>query len=406
MWKIILFFVFMIILLAGAAVGITMAPHYMYSKAIKNELDTDWFKIKKFRPMLLSPTRYPFQNIDSMSADNLWKEFHVGDVVLPLPYKHPFYKIIPLINTKQDTMELGLSFRDLTNKEFAKVFFIKNSFFKNRLKSQKLFDLPLSKDIISKVKKSIIWADMFSKEISDNNIDYTEMIYNLYLLELRHSFIHEGSLSFGNIGQQDVGIIMLNPANKDFDTELVMTMRNGMIYSYVLFTNKDSPEAREIRDRFLNKVKFIRGDESIAKINYNEFKALDYLKQKKQEGLIYLYAAWSNWEEKQKEILKEIIYYAERGKLEQHLDVFYEYAMNKYGKTLSSLSSDQIKNTKLRLSKKIEEENDDYLVRQKAMEEVKKQIKPVLTPKETLQIKLKRTKEAKKNRTSRRLKLN
>lgn len=400
MWKFITFFLFMVILLAAAAVGLSMAPHYLYSKVLKNEIKNKWFYINEYRNDLLTPSRYPFKNIESMSADNLWKDFQMGDVLIPLPYKHPFYKIVPLLDAKKKNMELGLSFRDLSNREFAKVFFIENNFFKNVLQSQELFKLPISRDIIRKVKKTIIWADLFSKEIKDNNIDYAEMIYNLYLLQLRHLFIHKNAISFGNIGQQDVGIIMLESADMDFDCELVMTMRNGMIYSYVLFTDKASPEGRELRDRFLNKVKFIRGDQNIAKINYNEFKALPFTSQAKQEGLIYLYAAWSNWQEKQEELLKEIIFYAERGRLDQQLKIFYQYALDKYGKTLSSLSSDQILDTKLKLTKKIEEEKDDLAIRQKAIIEQQEKIKnePELSSEQRLKLKLRNAKEAKRQK--------
>jgi hypothetical protein len=398
MWKVITLILFIILLLGGVAVSITMAPHYIYTKLIENDFSTDWYKIQNYQKSLLKPSRFPYKNIESRSADNLWKQFHIGDVVLPLPYRHPFYKIIPLISSEKDNIELGLSFKDRNNKELAKVYFVKNSQFKNKISSQKLFKLPVSRDIISKVRPHIIWADMFSKDIGDNNLNYTEMIYNLYLIQLRHSFIHETALSFGNIGQQDVGIIMLDSIDKDYDSELIMTMRNGLIYSYVLFILKGNPEAEELRERMLSEVRFERGDVNIAKINYNEFKALGFERQRSQEGLLYLYSSWSNWEEKQKDLFREIVFYAERGGMSNHLDIFYQYALDKYGTSFTTRNSKDIINTRIKLSKKMEEEDAQRFKKDFDIKSQKQQSK--LSAHEKLLLKLKAAKSQKRVRRS------
>jgi hypothetical protein len=69
---------------------------------------------------------------------------------------------------------------------------------------------------------------------------------------------------------------------------------------------------------------------------YKEFKQLNFSRQVDQEGMLYLFSAWTH-ELNNLELLKEMIFFLERGRNNsKQLRPLYSFAMNHYGKTFTS----------------------------------------------------------------------
>lgn len=395
MFKYLVLIIFMAICLGAISIGIIVAPDYAYKYLLEGKYETHWYKMPKHKNNLMKPSRYPYSLQENLSAENLWKEFHIKDVIIPMPFRHPLYRIIPILKSgpKKD-FEMGFTFLNSRGDKIAEIHFLPNSLFNYSTRGQEIFELPISKAIIRNKSSQIIWSDLFSREIKDWGIDYNEMIYNLFIINLRSDVIPPNALSYGNVGQQDVGIVKLSPKDKDFNAELVMTMKQNVIYSYFLMTKLDDPEAVELRDRFLHKIKFERGNSSIAAISYQEFKALPITRQTDTEGMIYLLSAWSNWDKKA-QLLKELIYFMEKGEMKKQLKPIYEYAYKVYGNTFSTREDLLSDNPMLRLQKKIELE-DERRIREAQDSENQPFEDPGLQRPQTLEEKLKSAKERKK----------
>lgn len=395
----------MILFLAALAVGITVSPYLAYKETIKGNYFSKYFKLDHYSDFYLSPERYPYYLDRQKSADNLWKDIHIGDVIVPLPYRNPLYKVLPVLKhtNKKNFPDMGLKFYDIHDREIARIYFVPNGQFRHRMNAQELFKLPISRNILGQVSEFDIWSDIFSKPIENKKNDYPEMIYNLYLIQLRHDLLPQEAVGYGHIGQPEIGIVRLGTQDKDFNSELVMTMKNRMIYSYVLFTRKQNEEALELRDRLIRRIKFQRGSLNIAQISYKEFKTLPFRRRSSSEGLLYLYAAWSNWEAKREELMKEMIFYMEKGGMDSLLDNIYNYALKVYGSTFTSKNSSEIDDPYMKMQKMIEEEDERKIEEDKVRSETKtdEQIKE----ENTLENKLRRAKDRRKNKKKKRGKM-
>jgi hypothetical protein len=222
------------------------------------------------------------------------------------------------------------------------------------------------------------------------------MIYNLYILQLRSKFFPKVALKFGNIGQEDVGIITLNSDDKDFTSELVLTMRNGIIYSYVIFSKIGNSNAESLKERFLRNIIFKRGDIHLGKLAYQEFKSSPYQVKKGQAGFLQLFSSWTNWEEKREDLTKEMIFFLERGRNRQQLEPLYSYAYLVFGKVFSLKGLNFIDDPMLRLQYEIEQEDATKIRESAAQKEVI--VEPILTPLENIKLKLRQAKESKKSK--------
>lgn len=106
----------------------------------------------------------------------------------------------------------------------------------------------------------------------------------------------------------------------------------------------------------------ISGDSSVPV--YSEYRELSYNRRVDQEGMLYLFAAWSH-EFKKREFLKEMIQFLERGEEKtMQLAPLYKFAYKKFGSTFSL--KDKLKeDAKSRLERKIKEELEEELRREK-----------------------------------------
>lgn len=310
-------------------------PFYVYNQTLKGEYTGDWYQVKNYRPELLTPQKATkLEDID-MSNEDLWSRFHFMDVVIPLPVKNPFYNITADIkyNEKFKYNNLGLIVLGTDNKELLKIYFNQNSSMPSVIKNQKLFKLPIAKKIIESKTESQVWKDLFARELKHWNVGVEEMIYHLYLLELRSRLLPKDIASYSIISDTDSAIIELVSRNKDFKTELVLTRSRGFIYSYLLVTKLKDDESLKLRRRLLSGIKFRGGSEYLSRIIYQEFKNLDFNEKIDNLGMLYLLSSWSHNQENES-LVKEMITNLQRGSTTQlQLVPIIEYSYSRYGRT-------------------------------------------------------------------------
>ena len=150
-----------------------------------------------------------------------------------------------------------------------------------------------------------------------------------------------------------------------------------------------------LRSKFLEAIVFSPVDESIGRFLYTEFKQLNYARQIDQEGMLYLFSAWSQNPDNV-ELLKEMIYYLERGQnTKKQLKILYTYSFKRYGKTYTTRKDvDAQDNPEIILQRGIEiEERENKrnaeLISNKPAEA------PVLSPEEKINSYLKKAKQDK-----------
>src|SRR5690606_31401139 len=182
--------------------------------------------------------------------------------------------------------------------------------------------------------------------------------------------------------------------DKDYKKELIMRNDNGSIYSFVLRTEINKKESMLLRAKFLQQISFVPNDRAMAKFLYTEFKHLNFSRQVDQEGMLYLYSAWTQ-DMENLDLLKEAIFFLERGRDNTlQLRPLYFFALKHYGKTFTTrrLFNDH-EDPALVLQRKIEIEN---IEKAQAAERAKAQLpeEKELTPDERMDFYLRQAKEA------------
>lgn len=394
-----LFFCTLIIVLLG---GVLVSPYYYYNKTINHNYYSDWYSAPNFNDNLKYPSKPIQADSSNLGNDDLWRKFHFMDVVLPLPVKNPFFFVSPILKYKNDSKrtDFGLKLYGADEREIAKIYFMPNKFFPNEINSQKLFKLPLIKKYLKSIPNDKLWNDLFTVKIDDWNIPFSQMIYNLYLLQIRRRLLPDKFNNFSLVEGTSTASIQLDSINKDYTTELLLTNNNGVIYSFVLICERNNTESKLIRDKFLKEVKFRGGSQYLSNILYKEFKGLEYTDQIDHLGMLYLLSAWTH-DMNQTEYIREMIQHLEKGEGNQRqLESLYSYAQDRYNETFTTKEIDG-----LELDDNILLQRNVELEKKKELEELKNkkvEVKEVeLTPEEKMKLmlqKAKRNKRSKKNR--------
>ncbi len=383
-----------------SAVGlILVSPYYYYSKIIKNEYQSNWYSHPAFKKSFLTPSDEVEGSSSDLGNSDLWQKFHFMDVEIPMPVHNPFFYVAPVLSfdKKTKSTNFGIRLYSEGDREISKIFFIRNRLFPDALKSQRLFKLPLIKKELKKYSKEQIWKDLFTKKIENWNIPFSKMLYNLYLIQLRSKVLPDKFKSYSLVKDTSTAIIELESLNKDYTTEMILTYSRGLIYSFLLLTEKDNKESALVRYKFLNEVSFQGGSRRLAQILYLEFKGLNYKDQLDHKGMLYLLSAWTH-EMNESNYIREMIENLEKGnKNQRQLENLYRYALDRYGKTFTRKEVDNLDvNDEVLLNRKVELERRKE---QKELARVKEEInnKPIpLTEDQKLKRLLKKAKKNKK----------
>lgn len=380
--------------LFGGYVFVKGYPYRLYSNWVQGKNWNKYYQIEGFKTLLLSPVAV--EEITPYKEDygQLWKEFPITNIRIPLPVRHPLYATVPFLQGQSAKVDphVGMILLDPTGREQSRVYAIPVNLMKDQTQGQELFKLPFVKNRILKLPQDKLWQDIFKHEIVAKSKSIDEMIYDLYILHLRSKVLPKSTKKYGLL-KDDKALVELESEDKDYRIELVMTNNNGSVYSYVLKTEINNEESLKLRSKFLETIKFNPIDPAMGKFLYTEFKQLNFARQVDQEGMLYLFSAWTQ-EFSNIDMFKEMIFYLERGRNNStQLRPLYAFAVKNYGKsfTTKSIFSDTddqeiALQRKIELEK-IEKDQDAQREKEKTPE------RPDLTPDEKMNEFLKRAKE-------------
>lgn len=381
--KAIILFFFIIVFTAIAGLLGAFAPYHFYSRSLNLGMNSKFFHVDKTSSIIHSGQYYNIDPMKSMSSEakGLWESFHFADFEIPLPVKHPMFVMIPLIENRKDRPVLGAIFKTRGGQEVSRFKVLESFKFDRRVEHHKIFELPFFKNYLLNIDNKVLWKDLFTRDLrlptgklSDVNywkslwkISYQELVYNLYILQLRSEFFPKNAQNLSYYSNKSFGVIEL--VNKEklelgleelFRTEIIYVYRNGFIHKLELQTRFEHLISDSIRKRIMNNLVYRPSDEASSIEIYARYKALAYRKRISQEGMIYLYAGWSHVTQK-KEFLKEMIQFLERGNNSyEYLAPLYKYSYRKFG-TNFSIIKDNLK------------ESPAEALKRKTIEEEKKQ---------------------------------
>ncbi|WP_372654669.1 hypothetical protein [Halobacteriovorax sp.] len=379
MKAIILFFLILVSAATAVVLG-AFAPYHFYSKALYSGIDSRFYKIGRTNETYHKGSYYNIDPMNSVSseAEDLWEVFHFTDFEIPLPVRHPMFVLLPLIEKRKERPVLGAVFKTRGGHEVSSFKVLESFKFDKRVEHHKLLELPFFKNYLLTIDDKTLWKDLFTRDLNipsgklfDLNywkslwrISYQELVYNLYILQLRSEFFPNNATNLSYYTNKSFGVIELVDKNKLdlgleelFRTEIIYVYRDGFVHKLLLKTRHDHLISDSIRKRMMNALEYKPSDESSSIEIYARYKGLPYYKRVSQEGMIYLYAGWSHVTDK-KEFLKEMIQFLERGNNSyNYLAPLYDYSYRKFGTNFSIIKNNLKESAGERLKRKaIEEE--------------------------------------------------
>lgn len=313
-------------------------PFLAYNRLVQGRWSHALYQLPRWDPLFLAPKEPIELSEPSDDFSGLWRQFHLRDVVVPLPAGHPLFHVLPMVKEIPGKPEpqLGLVFTVPTGRELARTYFLPSGAWNDQFNAQGLFRLPLVRKVLRGKTTQELWRDIFTKKIHGWDLPLEEMAYNLYLVHMRSHMLPVGALNYGLLADQSRAVVELPSANRDYRTEIVFQYDEGLILTYLLVTERASVDARDLRTRFLQQISFRASDPALAPLVYREFKQLSFNRQVGQEGMLYLFSAWSHALDDM-EMFKEMIYFLERGGSNgRQLRPLYRYAMTRYHKTFTT----------------------------------------------------------------------
>ncbi len=208
----------LVILAAGLALA---SPYYFYNKMMTENYRSEWYFLEDYRPKLVTPSEKLELKTPELGSESLWQKFHFKDTVVPLPVRNPLYYVAPILSfdKKDKKSRLGIMVYGTGYREMSKIYFVNNMLMSSQARSQKLFTLPVAKKIIQEIPDGKMWKDIFSKDLREWNIPLSEMVYNLYLLQLRSKLFPRGMLDFASL-DDNTGLLSSNLLTKIIFTSL------------------------------------------------------------------------------------------------------------------------------------------------------------------------------------------
>lgn len=324
--------------LLGAFIYVQGYPARQYEAWLSGKNWSRYFEIQNYRPLLLTPV--PLEEVVMYQEDypQLWKVFPLGNSLIPLPTRHPLFQTIAIVDTKdkKSVSQIGMAIHAANGLELSRIYAVPPRLWQDHSHGQDLFKLPYVRNRILNKDLDTLWKDLFSNTLGKGAKTWDDMIYDLYLLHLRSKLLPEETVSYGLTPDGKKAMIELQSRNADYTMELVMNQINGTIYSYVIRTEKNSTESNKLRSKFIETISFSPTDEAMGRILYTEFKQLNFARQVDQEGMLYLFASWTQ-DPGNQDIFREMIFYLERGRnTNAHLKPLYQYAFKRFGKSFTT----------------------------------------------------------------------
>ena len=354
-----IFLFFLILFVTVSAVIVSaFAPYHFYNIALHSGIDSRFYQVEKTSDVIHVGSYYNIDRMNSVSleAKDLWEVFHFSEFEIPLPVRHPMFVMLPLIEDRKKRPILGATFKTRSGQKVSSFKVLETFKFDRRVEHHKIFELPFFKNYLLNIDDTILWKDLFTKDLNlpkaeffDSNywkslwsISYQELVYRLYILQLRSEFLPKNAINLTYYTNKSFGIVELVDKDKLdlgleslFRNEMVYVYKDGFVHKLLLSSRFEHLISDSIRKRIMNALEYKPSSESSAIEIYARYKALEYYKRTSQEGMIYLYSGWSHVTEK-KAFLKEMIQFLERGNNSyDYLAPLYKYSFKKFGTNFS-----------------------------------------------------------------------
>lgn len=354
---------FLILFICSAFV-VLFAPYHIYYTALQEGIESDFIVMDIPKTGFIDPSPLNLtKNFELYEDPKLWKNFHFSNYLLPLPIHHPAFMVVPLVEGRKDLdIEFGAVFLGLDNKEYVRFKTDQAPTFRVDLEAQKIFELPIFKTIIFSKTERELWDDLFELKLSLplrsggifdylNNlweIPYSQLVYNLFILQMRHQIFPEQAVGFSYYSEKDIALFEIHEEgvndtalfskglDPEYRNEIALMFNKGQLYQLRLRTLYNNTTAQFYRYQFLETLEYKHSVESSAVPIYASYKNLEYRQRIDQAGMVHLFSAWTHIPKKE-EYLIEMIHFLERGRSEyRQLAPLYEYAYRSFGSTFSS----------------------------------------------------------------------
>jgi hypothetical protein len=354
------------LLLIAAGLGLfVIAPYHIYTLTLTEGVSTRFLVMKPSLPVFYDGQEFIFKKDlgNAREETGLYTNFHFSNFQMPLPVNHPLFSLIPTIKIESSGPRLGGSFFDGKSTELFSFMLEKSYKLETISGDQKLFLLPIFRNHISRKLEEDVWRDLFSKKLSLpsnvgksfyeslltlRKVTYNDLVYNLYILYNRNHLFPPNATRISFDKASSHGLIELPSDDPKYLTERLFIIEKGIIYSMTIRT--------KIRERVLRETTYKNSTIDSAIPIYAQYKNISYGRRIDQQGMTYLFAAWSH-DLANREYIRVIIVFLERGKSNlKFLKPFYEYAYKKFGSNLSSENDVLLETADEKLKRRMKEE--------------------------------------------------
>ncbi len=369
----------LVIALLMTAALVAFMPYHFYYVSIENGLNSRFLQTEKVEAQLLYSVPFELKKIDMVSTDSLtrWRDFHVGDYIVSMPVRHPYFLLIPNISideAKRPIIAWDIKNQNLQTEIGLKI--LKPTTYTYPFENNLLFNLPIFKNSLLAVPTETIWKDLFTLDLRlptmENlgfvswiknlmGIKYTELAYKLFILKARQLLFPVNALNISYDESKQMGVVEVKPTGDSlvadtYRVEQTFLLREGLLQRLELTTKRFSDIAQSYRTRFYDSLQWEASNPDETIRIYGEFNKLTFERKIDQEGMTYLFAGWSHVP-KEEEFLRTMVQFLERGKKNKvHLESLYQYGYNVFGTSFSSLKENLRETEERKLERKISEE--------------------------------------------------
>lgn len=371
-------------LIMGGCILVITIPHHFYQEAIQNGVVSPFITLRKLPERFYEGSFFSLENIEGYYNEDAgrWKDFHFENYLLPMPVRHPLYLVIPQITDISNGVEIGYKLIGHSKKEISKFEILKFENFKLDFISNRIFSLPYFQNYIMKKGIDQIWKDIFSLNFLNDpflktpplverikfwEYPFQEMVYRLFILNMRMRVLPLNLEKIEFFQERRLGIIQVKDeeARTDgvtrFKEEIIFLLENDQIHKLKIRSRYEDKGAQAFRKKILESISHKSTDQLSSSAIYNEYLQLSYQQKLDQEGMVYLFSAWTH-EKENRNFIREMIRFLERGKQEkEHLDPLYDYAFKKFGSNFSTEQSILKESEEEKLKRKIEEETKEQV---------------------------------------------
>ncbi len=349
-----------------------VTPYVLHTKILYGGISGKYLEIKGLAKGARKGDVLSFDSVEKGNMQ-LWKNFHFGNFILPFPLHHPQVLVLPVINEyfPSEYLIFGVKYANTNVDEYASFLIQKPKKLDWSDFQGKFFNLPIAKKIINEKTIAQIWEDMFVRDLNillkGNkfskilSIPYSELVYNLFIQALRLKYFPANVLKVSFIKDRSIGVVELAGGDERYRNEIIFTLNDDVVYMLSFQSRKWAVFSETIRNRFFSDFNFKMDEEMAADLIYSEYKLLSYSEKIDQQGMTYLFSAWSHvtWN---KEFLREMIQFLERGKNNiHHLNSLYQYGYKRFGTTFSLKEERLQEKVGKKLERKMKEELEEEI---------------------------------------------